>query len=319
MEGYAKLNENLATGKKILSPSDDATGLRRALDFKVRINDNVQFSQNIDIVLTGLNFADEIMTSVNNALTTLTGLVTSNGRGLQDALGRAADAALTTSLKDMLVGLANTKYMDQYMFAGYASDVKPYDAGTAPSYEYQGDAGIIKTPIGNGVTLQTNVPGSDAFSYTLPAPKVIQLIGGENAHYTPGAGTAVTVDIYDTTDTTLLKSFTFSNVIQMTDLLSTAISAHDTMTVQALMDPFTQYRDQARAVQADIGTRLSRLDDQSTMLTQVTNDIKTTLATVEDADLIEVAAKLKMTEVTLSAVRESASRVMSASLFDFLK
>jgi len=319
LKDYSVLNMRLSTGKKLLAPSDDTNGMKRSLDYKLRINDNGQFKQNIDSVSTGLNFTNTIMTSVNKTLATITGLVTNNARGLQDAVGRATDSMLADSLKDTILGLANTRFMDQYMFSGYASDVKPYAASTLPAYEYQGDAGVVNVQIGKGATLQANVTGNDAFSYTLSAPKTLKLAGGENAHYTPGAGTLVTVDIYDATDTTLLDSFNFSNIMQMTDVLSSAISANATTRVQALTDPFNQYQDQVRMVMTDVGARLSSLDSQTESLTQSTDLMNTALTSVEEANMVEVIAQLKQTEVTLQAIRESASRVLSMSLFDFLK
>ena len=319
LKDYSILNNKLSTGKKILAPSDDPNGTMRSLDYKLRINNNGQYKQNIDFVSTSLNFTNTIMTSVNTALSTITSLVTKNASGPQDAMNQATDSALAGSLKDTLLSLANTKYMNQYIFSGFASDVKPYDAGTVLPYDYQGDAGVVNVQIDTGATMQANVTGNNAFSYTLAAPKVVKLAGGENVHYTPGAGTAVTVDIYDTTDTTILDTFSFSNVIQMTDVLSTAISTNNTTRIQALVDPFTQYQTQAITVQTDIGTRLSRLDDQTTLLTQGTDAMKSALSNVEDANTLEVIAQLKQTEVTLQALRDSASRVLSQSLFDFLK
>jgi hypothetical protein len=105
----------------------------------------------------------------------------------------------------------------------------------------------------------------------------------------------------------------------MTDVLSNAIAVNDTAVVEALADPFKQVQIQLRSSQTDVATRLQWLDMQSSNLGKISNTLMDSLAAIEQADMVEVAAKLKTTEITLAAVRESASRVMSMSLFDFLK
>lgn len=315
LRDYAKLNENLATGKRILSPSDDATGLMRAMDYKVRISNNGQYQQNIEFAQNGLSSVNTVMDSYDKFLAAATALI-SDKSGMQDATSRAINAQQAANLRDMFMDLGNTKINDQYLFAGFKSNTQPYAAGT---FGYQGDSGVVNVPIDNGATLAANVTGDNVFSYTLPAATSLQISGGRYVHYTPGAGTTVNVEVRDTNDTTVLDTFSFSNIIQMTDTLSKAITANDTTRIEALADPFRQAQIQLRAAQGDVGSRLSWLDIQSSNLGKSSNTLQTSLASIEQADMVEVVAKLKTTEVTLQAVRESASRVLSMSLFDFLK
>lgn len=315
LQNYAKLNENLSTGKRILAPSDDAMGLMRAMDYKVRISGAMQYQQNIEYARNGLHTVNTVMDSFDTFLATATALI-SDKSGMQDATARAMSAQQAVAVRDIFLDLGNTKINDQYLFAGFRSDTQPYAAGT---FNYQGDSGVVNVPIDNGSTLAANVTGENVFSYTLPAPTSLQISGGRYVHYTPGAGTTVAVEIRDTDDTTVLDTFSFSNVIQMTDTLSAAIAANDTTRLEALADPFHQAQIQLRAVQGDVGSRIAWLDLQFSNLGKSSNTMKTALASIEEADMVEVVARLKTTEVTLQAVRESASRVLSMSLFDFLK
>ncbi len=316
MQDYAKLNENLSSGKKILAPSDDAMGLMRAMDYQVRISGTVQYQQNIEFSQNGLNTVSTVMDSYNNFLQTAMSLISLNRGGTQDATSRAMSAQQATALRDTFMDLGNMRINDQYLFGGFQSGTPPYAAGT---FDYQGDSGVVNVPIDNGATLAANVTGDKLFSYTLSAPTSLQIAGGQNVHYTPGAGTTVDVEIRDATDTTVLDTFSFSNVMQMTDTLSTAIASNDTLRMEALAEPFRQAQNQLRAAQGDVGSRLAWLDMQSSNLTKSSNTMQNSLTSLTQADIVEVAARLKTTEVTLAAVRESASRVMSMSLFDFLK
>jgi flagellar hook-associated protein 3 FlgL len=314
LQDYATLNEQLASGKKILAPSDDPNGLKRSLDYKVRISNNGQYQQNIGFAQNNLNAVNTVMTSYDKFLTIATTLTS---RSLNsDPSARATNAQQAAAMRDIFLDLGNTKISDQYLFAGFNSGTQPYAAGT---FGYQGDSGVVNVPIDNGAVLAANVTGDNVFSYTLPAATSKKLPSGNVVHYTPGAGTTVGVEIRDATDTTVLDTFSFSNVIQMTDTLSTAISNNDTTRLEVLADTFRQAQLQLRSSQTDVGSRLQWLNTQSTGLTQSTDSLQAALSSVEDADMTAVTAQLKTTEVTLQAVRESASRVLSMSLFDFLK
>jgi flagellar hook-associated protein 3 FlgL len=340
MQDYSKLNDILASNKAIQAPSDNVNGMARALDYKLSISNNNQYSQNIDTATTSLKFTNTVLTSVDDTLLKINDLVTAHLSSVTDTTKIALDSQTATTLRDMLLNLANTKLMNQYVFSGFKSDTPPYQD---PALVYQGDAGKINIPVNKGTSVQTNVTGDDAFSYTigaLGATYTKQISGGLNVHYTQGAGTTIDVEIHDANDNPIYSldaggnpvldasgnpvldpnyNFSFSNVMQMTDLLSSAITANNTNLIQALADPFSKYQTQLQTTQASIGSRLDGLDGQSTMLSNITNSLQDSLSSVEDADTIKVIAMIKQTEVTLQAIRDSASRVLQQSLFDFLK
>lgn len=325
MQDYSTLNTELASGKKIQAPSDDVNGMAQSLGYKVSISSNNQYAQNIKNATTNLNFTNTILTSTNDTLSQINKLVTTHSSSVTDAMTVSMDTQTAANLRDMLLDLANSKYMNQYVFSGFRSGTQPYQTATVPSMAYQGDAGQVTIPVNNGATIQANVTGNDAFSYTIGAAGTTytnQISGGLNVHYTQGAGTTINVEIRQADDVSrpgVDDTFSFSNVMQMTDILSSAINTNNSARVQALADPFSKYQAQLATTQATIGSRLNGLQDQSTMLTQVTNTLQDSLSSVEDADMVKVIAQIKQTDVTLQAIRDSASRVLQQSLFDFLK
>jgi flagellar hook-associated protein 3 FlgL len=315
-EDYAELNSRLATEKKILKPSDDVIGTVRALDYRVSIAANNQYKRNIDGATNNLKLTDTVLTSLSATLSKIKTLAF-------DSLNATSDPAIQTSyaqeaglLRDHLYGIANTKIGDRYLFAGFRTNQRPYAAGT---YTYQGDNGIINAPIDNGAAMPVNVTGNEALSYIPAAAYVKQITGGLNVHYTPGAGTAVDVEIRDAADTVVLDTFTYSNSIQVTDLLGSAISTNDRSRIEALIDPLNGIYEQLAAVQSDVGSRLSSLNDQTTTLTLNTNTLKNTLSVTEDADMTETAMQLQKANTTLQALYASSTKILSQSLLDFLK
>jgi flagellar hook-associated protein 3 FlgL len=317
-QDYSDLTNRLASGKKILSPSDDVTGAARALDYRVSINAAGQYGRNINNAASELNMTSTVLSSVSAAITQLKGSANTNVGGSGNQGVRDAAAKVITQLRDHLYGLANTKVNGRYLFSGFQTDTQSFNL-VAGAYLYQGDSGALAVPTGDGSTMQANVLGSDAFSYTLAAPVVKQTASGLNVHYTPGAGTTVNVEIRDAADTAVLDAFSFSNVMDMANLLGTAVSSNNTSRIEALVDPFDAMQRRVTTIQSDVGSRLSSLQDQASMLSSNTNTLKNTLSAIEDADMNETAVQLQKTDTALQALRTSAAKVLSESLLDFLK
>jgi len=316
MSDYSVTNNRLATGKKILAPSDDVNGMMRAMSYRVSINDSDQYKRNVDGATTNLSLTDTTLTSISDIIAKVKALTTTSMSGTNDASLRSSLSQQAAQWRDSLVGLANTRITDRFLFSGFRSDQQPYDPVT---FDYQGDNGAMSVPIDHGATIQINVTGNDTFSYTPVAAYVKQISGGLNVHYTPGAGTTTNVEIRDAADTTVLDTFNFSNVMQMTDILGTAIGTNDTARMEALVDPLSRVQEQVAVVQSDVGARMSRLQDQSSRLTLNTNAQKNFLSATEDADMNETIMQLQMTDTTLQALRAASSKIISQSLFDFLK
>ncbi len=190
------------------------------------------------------------------------------------------------------------------------------------TYAYQGDSGALNVQIDQGATLPVNVTGNTAFSYALSAPLSQQLSGGTIADYTPSAvpgSTTIDVQIFAADHVTVLDRFSYSNMMDMANILSSALSTNNTLRINALRDPLARMQTQLGVVQAEVGSRQVRLNYQSTMLTKGTDSLKDALGVLEDDDSFETVAQLKKTEITLQSLRESASKILSQSLLDFLR
>jgi len=103
------------------------------------------------------------------------------------------------------------------------------------------------------------------------------------------------------------------------DDLRMALENDDVTAIQASLTPLDNALGQVLNVRTDIGARLNYLDDQKNRIDDNNFALKTVLSITEDADLAKTASELLKTEATLEALRQSASRVISQSLMDFLR
>ncbi len=162
LEKLSRLNSNLASGKRIESPSDDIVGLIRSMDYKISINYNEQYKRNIIEAKNYLEFSEDIMYSVNDSLIRAKELAISGASGDLNHDDRLIVAREVAQLRDHILNLSNTKFSGRYIFGGYKTDIQPFDSLT---YAYNGDDGIINITIDKDSLIALNVPGSSAFSH----------------------------------------------------------------------------------------------------------------------------------------------------------
>lgn len=310
------LQNRLSSGKKIDKPSDDVIGMMKAMDYKLSIHYNEQYKKNIDETIAHVSFAEKVMSSVSDTLIRARELAFTGVTGTMNDETRSSIAKEMTQLRDHLLSLSNSKLRDRYIFSGFLTDTQSFGSAT---FNYQGDSGVINVMIDKSALMPVNVSGSNAFSYNLGAEDVIQLSDGKYVHYIPGSGTTIDVEIRDTDDTTVLDSFSFDNMIQMTDLLSSALENNNVLRIQALLKPIDNSHSQVINVQADIGAKLNRLDSQTNRLDDSNLNLKVILSNTEDANLAETVSDLAKAEVALQALRQSSAQLLTQSLLDFLR
>jgi flagellar hook-associated protein 3 FlgL len=310
-----RLNTQASSGKKINKPSDDAAGTARALAYKVAIDAGEQYAKNIGDASNAIGFAENTLGSVSSALVRAKELAVLAANGTQSAGSRAAISKEVGQLRDQLLALSNSRFGNGYVFSGFKTDVAAFDA----SFVYQGDAGTINVMVDRSVMIPRNVTGSEAFGYAPAAEAVVQLDAGRRAHYIPGAGTTVTVEIRAADDTTVLDSFQFDNAMQLTDLLSQALASNDTTRIAALMKPLDDAMGHVSDVRADLGARLNRLDDQGVRLEDTKLATQTALSGVEDADIVSTVSDIAKANTALQALQASSAKLLSQSLLDFLR
>ena len=161
---WQKSGLQLATGKRILSPSDDPMGTAQALILKQTQSRNNQFQaarESVDISLgrqdTVLKEANTVMQSIKETL------VYAGNETLSD--GNRRDLANTLQgLKDQLVSLANAQNTDgNYLFAGNKNDTPPFVVDPTGKVNYVGGSTTINVFIDETREVALSFTGDKVF------------------------------------------------------------------------------------------------------------------------------------------------------------
>jgi flagellar hook-associated protein 3 FlgL len=155
----ARLQEQLSSGKLISKPSDSPTGTVSALRLRADIRRADQYKRNADDGIGWLGTADNTLTDMLDTVRRVRDLTLQAGNAATDSTARVALAAEVGQLREHALSLANTTYLGQPLFGGTSGAATAYAAdGT-----FQGNTGTIERTVGDGVSVQVNLPGETVF------------------------------------------------------------------------------------------------------------------------------------------------------------
>jgi flagellar hook-associated protein 3 FlgL len=166
LENLDKQRTQVSTGKRITKPEDDPFGAQQALT----IRSAIEASAN---QLSALNQGKEWLGATENALDGMTTLVrrayTLAVRGANDSSTAQDRDAMAAQVDQMLAEagqIANTRYLDQYIFAGFKTTTQPVAISPGPptTWTYAGDSGQIYRRVESGETMAVNVTADTAFA-----------------------------------------------------------------------------------------------------------------------------------------------------------
>ena len=120
------LNEQGSSEKKINRPSDDPSGYDTSLELHSELSALDTTEQNINTADAWLSLADSTLLDASTLLSSIKELAEQGATDTYTAEQRQDIAVQVRELFESMVGLANTKYTDEYIFAGQKTDSSAY-------------------------------------------------------------------------------------------------------------------------------------------------------------------------------------------------
>lgn len=159
--------QQMSSGKRVNVPSDDPAAAAAMVELSTRADQVDQYTSNVTTLTNQMQAADSALSTV------VTELNQAIAAGVQGANGTLSDANRETLAQQVqgilanVVSQANLSYSGAFVFSGTAGTTQPFTAdATAPSgYAYNGNGNTNSVPVGDGLSIQANVPGDDVFQH----------------------------------------------------------------------------------------------------------------------------------------------------------
>jgi flagellar hook-associated protein 3 FlgL len=155
--------QQIASGKRLLSAATDPVGVTRALDVTQADAINTQQSANRSAARDPVSIAESTLQSVTTLIQDAKAAAIYAGNGSLNASDRAKLATDLGGRIQELIGLANnTDGSGNYLFSGFQSKTPPF-ADTPAGVSYFGDDGQRAVQVSAGRQIATSDSGSDVF------------------------------------------------------------------------------------------------------------------------------------------------------------
>lgn len=158
-----KTQQQIAAGRRILTPSDDPIGAARALTISQSDAVNEQLAVNRKNAINTLSMAESVLGNVTTTMHNIKTLLVGAGSGVLSDQERTYIANELQGHLDQLLGQANsTDGTEAYLFSGFKSTVAPYTK-TQGGAQYNGDQGARYLQVDTSRQIPLSEVGSAIF------------------------------------------------------------------------------------------------------------------------------------------------------------
>jgi flagellar hook-associated protein 3 FlgL len=277
----AKTQQQLATGKQNLAPSDDPAAATRILNLNQVIETTSQYQRNTDYAETRLSLEETVLTDVGDVLQRIRELAVSANNDTLNAGDRKAIAVEVRIHLQGIIQQANSKDANgEYLFAGFKTGTEPFTDTGGGNYIYQGDQGQRNLQIGAGRQVAVGDSGADVF---------MQIDDGAG-----GTGNMFAV----------LNDFAV-------DLEANSPSATTLTRLDSAIEVVSNTRSQ-------IGSRMNTIEGQRNTNDSFSLVFEQNRSELQDLDYAEAVSRFEQQLMALQASQQSFVKVQGLSLFNYL-
>lgn len=274
-----KLQDQLATQKKITRPSDDPVVAMLGLGYRTDLNQVEQFTRNIGEVRNWLETTDDALSQGVQVLNRIRELVVQASNDTYEENQREAIAKELRELNEQLKIIAQTKVGDKYLFNGTNTSRSPVQLIEGEEVIQFSD-GAINIEIFSGIFIQTNIEGNDLF------------VREEDGRTT------------------------FALIDSIVNALESGASGKE---IEGYLGEIDGEIDRFLQVQAEVGAKQNRVELMENRLQQQEVTAKKIMSDNEDVHIEEVITELITQESIHRAALAVGARIIQPTLLDFLR
>ena len=283
-----KYQTQLSTLKEVSKSSDDPLRVSKIIDLKGNITQNVQYNKTISDSIDFTNVQDSALDSATQALQRIKTLTQSSASDTLSDEGRQANKAEIEEEINNYVNALNTKFGNQYLFAGKNTSKAPFEVENDANGEFLGikyngttdpaDKGNLTREIAAGVTIELSTDGRAYLNEQTP---------GDN-----------------------IGTF-FKDVL-------TALDKNDTKALSSLLTRADNEIDNVVNNRSKIGAIFNSLEATKDRNESEKLNLDSTLSENQDIDLAETYTKYMMEMTAYQSSMMMGTKILQTSILDYL-
>ncbi|MEJ2164376.1 MAG: flagellar hook-associated protein FlgL, partial [Desulfobacterales bacterium] len=253
-----KTQQQIASQKRINKISDDPIGMGQVLGYRDKIASIEQYKENIDRGISQIESNELTLDFASDLVLTAQRMAENySGEGVSPEEKNIV-AQQIKDLYEQLESLANSKFNNNYVFAGHATDAAPFSHDADYNVTYHGDDGQLRIMVGDNVEVSIDADGRNIFQNAAN--------GGVNL---------------------------FDELKNLIDGLENADPVAGSAQIQATVTPLYEARQQINDRRAEYAPALYRLQYTNDYWDNLKPKLQDALADTEQADITQAALELK--------------------------
>jgi len=285
----ARLQEQIATGKRLLAPSDDPVASARLARLATTEADQGQYASNVKLAQSLLAQSDSTLESIANSLQRAQELAIRAGNDTLNDSNRAAIGAELKAILEDLMALANSKDLRGEPLFGGSAGAEAYVRAADGTISFVGQGEAAPIPVGRGVSVQATESGQRLFegmTVAGAATDMFKIVGDLAAALAPGGSP----------NTAALKQAIANGT-----------------------EGLNQSLEQVTTGRSSLGARAARIEIEAERLAQAAVDTELERGGIEGVDVQTAVLQLQKTMLALDASQASFVKLSQLSLFNYIR
>lgn len=287
---YLKTQNQLATGRRIVNPSDDPVAAARALEVTQRRDMNAQYLDNQKAARDALRTTEISLASLGDLLQDVRDNAMKAGNASLDDTQRRMIATDLRQQFGRLMSIANAKDANgEFLFAGFglaAGETQPYEGSVEAGVTANGDQGQRKLQVSASRQLAISNSGFEVFEN-------VDRVGGG-------------------------KQSVFDTVRNLVAALETPGAATIGAALPGALGNIDQALDNSLRVRADVGARSAEVDALDNAGSALDVQYQSTLSVLQDLDYNTAITNSAKLQTALTAAQKTFMQASQLSLFNYL-
>lgn len=288
---FARVGEQLASGRRVLNPSDDPLAASRSVALTQAKDAGEQYAGVRTDVRNRLSREEVALDAVNSLVISARTLLVQAGSDVLNDTDRNSIALQLRGLYDEAIALGNTYDASQrYLFGGFENGKPPFERDGSGHVVYVGDTNTIDQRVDEGVTMRGVDPGVEVF-------RLMREDGSEGTLFT-------------TLETALAALETPTTTAADKDAVRSA--------VLGAQNELMSSHDNVLAVRASVGVRLNELEALDAIGAARGVHYAGHLSALVDLDYAAAISDYSLQQTALSAAQKTIADASRMSLFNYL-
>ena len=279
-----KTQQQVASQKRINKSSDDPIGMGQVLGYRTKLAVTDQYQENIENGMTRIEFNEVTLDLASDLVNTAGRLAADYAGPSHSAAARQSAALQVKDIYDQVMQMANSKFNDNYIFSGHATNTAPFSRDANFNVTYNGDDGDYRIMVSENMEANIVADGGKIFQNVAN--------GGVNI---------------------------FDELKNLIDGLENPDPVAGSAQIEATVNVLQDGRGQINSRRSEYALVLYRLQAADDYMNNLRPKVEEAMANLEQADITKAVVELQNLELAYQTTIATAARIIQPSLMDFLR